>query len=91
VYRKYEDNGFSPDIVEQIYAFFPELKDNILNSNKEPIVQKEDLEWLSLVHKLPEHKRMEFKSRIEGYLECYEESVAADEATPKTGTYNHAK
>jgi transcriptional regulator with XRE-family HTH domain len=91
VYRKYEDNGFSSNIVEDIYAFFPELKYNISSSNKESFIQKEDLEWISLIHKLPEYKRMEFKSRIEGYLECYEESVAADESEPKTGTYNQAK
>lgn len=71
VYRKYTDNGFSSTIVEGIYAFFPELKYNISNYNKESIIQKEDLEWISLVHKLPEHKHMEFKSRIEGYLKWY--------------------
>jgi transcriptional regulator with XRE-family HTH domain len=91
VYRKYEDNGFSPDIVDDIYAFFPELEYNISISSKEPFIQKDDIEWISLIRKLPERKRMEFKSRIEGYLECYEESVAADDPEPKTGTYNQAK
>ncbi len=47
----------------------------------------EDVDWLSLIHRLPEHKRNEFKSRIEGYLECYEESITADNPPlKKTGT-----
>lgn len=50
-----------------------------------------DKEWLSLIHRLPEKKQIEFKSKIEGYLECYEESVAADETLKKTGTTNLAK
>lgn len=51
------------------------------------LVPPDDAEWISLVHRLPEKKQIEFKSKIEGYLECYEESVAAD-STPlkKTGT-----
>lgn len=43
------------------------------------ITSKEDEEWLALIHRLPEKKQLEFKLRMEGYLECYEESVAADE------------
>lgn len=39
----------------------------------------EDREWLNLIHRLPEKKQIEFKAKIEGYLECYEESVATDE------------
>lgn len=50
-----------------------------------------DNEWLSLIHRLPEKKRDEFKERIKGYLECYEEPVAADEALKKTGTENMGK
>lgn len=46
----------------------------------------DDSEWLTLIHHLPERKRNEFKARIEGYLECYEESVAADTSLKKTGT-----
>jgi len=62
-----------------------------------PIFQKgfeislDESEWLSLIHRLPEKKQIEFKSKIEGYLECYEESVAADEPLRKTGTTNSAK
>ncbi len=53
--------------------------------------QMDDKEWLALIHRLPEKKRDEFKTRIEGYLECYEESVAADESLKKTGTDNLGK
>lgn len=42
------------------------------------IFSTEDIEWLSLIHRLPEKKQIEFKSKMEGYLECYDESVAAD-------------
>lgn len=55
------------------------------------IFSTEDYEWLSLIHRLPEKKQIEFKSKMEGYLECYEESVAADETLKKTGTTNLAK
>lgn len=51
----------------------------------------EESEWLNLIYRLPEKKRNEFKLRIEGYLECYEESVAADEPPKKTGTENMGK
>ena len=43
----------------------------------------EENEWLNLIYRLPEKKRNEFKLRIEGYLECYEESVEADELLKK--------
>lgn len=51
----------------------------------------DDAEWLTLIHKLPNSKRNEFKARIEGYLECYDDSVAADKSLEKTGTTNSAK
>lgn len=51
----------------------------------------DDAEWLTLIHKLPESKRNEFKARIAGYLECYDESVAADKNLGKTGTTNSVK
>lgn len=54
-------------------------------------LSSDDNEWLSLIHHLPESKRNEFKARIEGYLECYDESVAADKSLEKTGTANSAK
>lgn len=50
-----------------------------------------DTELLDLIYKLPEYKRNEFKARIEGYLECYDESVAADNKSEKTGTNNLGK
>lgn len=45
-----------------------------------------DAEWLDLIHRLPEKKQIEFKAKIEGYLECYEESVTADDTLKKTET-----
>lgn len=56
-----------------------------------PFITSGDAEWLSLIHRLPEKKRNDFKARIEGYLECYEESVAADEPLKETGTDNLGK
>ncbi|MCI8673101.1 MAG: hypothetical protein HFI89_06385 [Lachnospiraceae bacterium] len=51
----------------------------------------EDVEWLTLIHRLPEKKQIEFKAKMEGYLECYEDSVAADSSLRKTGTDNLGK
>ena len=51
----------------------------------------EDREWLNLIHRLPEKKQIEFKAKMEGFLECYEESVAGDESLKKTGTTNSVK
>ena len=51
----------------------------------------EDVEWLTLIHRLPEKKQIEFKAKMEGYLECYEDSVAADSSLEKTGTDNLGK
>ena len=61
------------------------------NSNTISLPISEDIEWLNLIHRLPEKKQIEFRAKIEGYLECYEESVAADEPLKKTGTTNSAK
>lgn len=61
------------------------------NANTISISYSDDIEWLNLIHRLPEKKQIEFKAKMEGYLECYEESVAADEPYKKTGTTNSAK
>lgn len=61
------------------------------NTAIQNLFSKEDSEWLSLIHRLPEKKQIEFKSKMEGYLECYEESVAADDTLKKTGTTNSVK
>lgn len=61
------------------------------NSNTISMPLPEDMEWLNLIHRLPEKKQIEFKAKMEGYLECYEESVAADEPLKKTGTTNSVK
>ncbi len=67
-----------------VNVLLEESGNELLSSSHERFLD-EDTEWLSLIHRLPEKKRMEFKIRIEGYLECYEESVAADNPQ-KTGT-----
>lgn len=46
----------------------------------------EDMEWLSLIHQLPEEKRYEFKGELKGYLKrLNEESVAAESESRSTG------
>lgn len=46
----------------------------------------DDIEWLSLIHQLPEEKRYEFKGELKGYLKrLNEESVAADSGSNSTG------
>lgn len=64
---------------------------SITNTNTISIPFPEDREWLNLIHRLPEKKQIEFKAKMEGFLECYEESVAADESLKKTGTTNSVK
>lgn len=89
LYRDYKATGkYNPEIYGDFEHFFPGLH---VGANFNPPLLAEDNEWLSLVHRLPEHKRNEFKARIEGYLECYDESVAADESSKKTGTTNSVK
>lgn len=62
------------------------------NHNINANVSQEDIEWLSLIHQLPEKKQIEFKGELKGYLKCLEESsVAADKAPQKTGTDNLGK
>lgn len=73
----------STDAIIKIASFFGVSTDFLLTgkeTHSNPI-SSNDSEWLSLIHRLPEHKRNEFKSRIEGYLECFEESTL-----DKTGT-----
>lgn len=67
------DDGFGITITDP----FPTYPSPLLQKKIEK--ETDDSEWLSLIHRLPEKKQIEFKAKIEGYLECYEESVAADE------------
>lgn len=77
------------EFLEVSYEFLLTGKEG--NIATQSIFSTGDYEWLSLIHRLPEKKQIEFKSKMEGYLECYEESVAAEEALKKTGTTNLAK
>lgn len=89
LYRDYKNTGiYDPKAYGDLEHYFPGLR---VTTNFSVLYSAEDNEWLSLIHRLPEKKRVEFKERIEGYLECYEESVAADEALKKTGTENMGK
>lgn len=84
----------STEAVIKIAQYFHMSTDYLLLGNETTqsnTLSLDDAEWLSLIHRLPEYKRTEFKTRIEGYLECYEESVAADTSLKKTGTTNSAK
>lgn len=61
-------------------------------SKKKPQISVDDIEWLSLIHQLPNETQYEFRGEIKGYLKrLNEESVAADEPLRKTGTTNTAK
>lgn len=93
--RKWDTNCPAADKLLKVANLLNTTMDFLMTgqSNDIPltIISREDNEWLSLIHRLPEKKRDNFKERIEGYLECYEESVAADEALKKTGTENMGK
>lgn len=55
-------------------------------------ISTEDLEWLSLIHRLPRDAQLEFKGELRGYIKCIaKKSVAADEKLEKTGTTNSVK
>lgn len=89
LYRDYKQNGvYDPKAYGSLENYFPGLR---VTTNFSTPYSAEDNEWLSLIHRLPEFKRNEFKTRIEGYLECYEESVAADTSLKRTGTDNLGK
>jgi Predicted transcriptional regulators len=73
----------SSELIVRICDFLGVSYEYLLTGKESYIgsISPNDSEWLSLIHRLPEHKRNEFKSRIEGYLECYEEPTL-----DKTGT-----
>lgn len=84
----------STEAIIKIAQYFQVSTDFLLLGNdyaQTNILTLDDAEWLSIIHRLPEKKQIEFKSKMEGYLECYEESVAADKSSQKTGTTNSAK
>ena len=89
LYREYKNTGkLEGSTYGSLYHYFPGLKIYDINHLRQNL---DDQEWLSLIHRLPEKKQIEFKAKMEGFLECYEESVAADESLQRTGTTNSVK
>jgi hypothetical protein len=43
----------------------------------------EDQQWLLIIHCLPENKRNEYKSRLEGYLEACEDHSRSEDVNKK--------
>ncbi len=93
--RKWDTNCPAADKLLKVANLLNTTMDYLMtghtNSNTISMPLPADIEWLNLIHRLPEKKQIEFKSKMEGYLECYEESVAADEPLKKTGTTNSVK
>lgn len=91
--RRWDDSPPSADKLLKIANLLNTTMDYLMTgqTNTLHIYLSEDIYWLNLIHRLPEKKQIEFKSKMEGYLECYEESVAADEPLKKTGTTNSVK
>jgi transcriptional regulator with XRE-family HTH domain len=92
--RKWDMNCPAADKLLKVANLLGTTMDYLMTGERNSNVGlfSEDLEWLSLIHRLPEKKQIEFKAKIEGYLECYDESVAADSIQlKKTGTDNLGK
>lgn len=95
--RKWDMNCPSADKLLKVANLLNTTMDYLMTGQMNSITNTisipfpEDKEWLNLIHRLPEKKQIEFKAKMEGFLECYEESVAADESLKKTGTTNSVK
>lgn len=89
--RRWDSSPPSADKLLKIANLLNTTMDYLMTGQTNTIPLPEDMEWLNLIHRLPEKKQIEFKSKMEGYLECYEETVAADEPLKKTGTTNSTK
>lgn len=51
------------------------------------ILSAEDIDWLTLIHRLPRDAQLEFKGELRGYLKSIKkESFAEDNPFRKTGT-----
>lgn len=92
--RRWDSSPPSADKLLKIASLLNTTMDYLMTGQRNNNVElfHEDIEWLSLIHRLPEKKQIEFKAKMEGYLECYDESVAADSIPlKKTGTDNLGK
>lgn len=89
--RKWDMNCPSADKLLKVADLLNTTMDYLMTGKKdmpsEPSISGFDLEWLSLIHRLPKEAQIEFRGEIKGYLKCLnEESVTADEPLRKTGT-----
>ena len=94
--RKWDMNCPSADKLLKVADLLNTTMDYLMTGKKDmlskPSISDYDLEWLSLIHRLPKEAQIEFRGEIKGYLKCLnEESVAADEPLRKTGTDNLGK
>lgn len=93
--RKWDNNCPAADKLLKVANLLNTTVDYLItgqsNTDTTSVSLPEDAEWISLIHRLPEKKRIEFKAKMEGYLECYEETVATNEPLRKTGTDNLGK
>jgi len=48
----------------------------IYGSDRNSRVSKEDQEWLTLIHRLPEDAQLEFKGELKGYLKCLNRDIS---------------
>jgi len=83
----------STDAIIKIADYF-EVSTDFLLTGKKMVASynKEDQEWLSLIHQLPIEAQYEFRGEIKGYIKrLNEETIVADEPLGKTGTDNLGK
>lgn len=94
--RRWNSSPPSADKLLKVANLLNTTMDYLMTGRKnipsESLISDYDLEWLSLIHRLPKEAQIEFRGEIKGYLKCLnEESVAADEPLRKTGTDNLGK
>ena len=48
----------------------------VYGKNKEKEISAEDIEWLDLIHKLPNDAQAEFRAEMKGYLKAYYKTIS---------------
>ena len=67
LYRNFkETNILQEDMYGSLSHFFP----GVIHDTIETISDKDDSQWLSLIHQLPRDAQIEFKGELKGYLKC---------------------